>query len=401
MPSTQRYQIRDAVSGPVLSPPWLSTHGSLAEKYMYLFGIALDVLLEKMNEASQAHCPGYADPTAIPLQASDRQLVQGPLETDAEFVFRLRNAIESWSRAGSRASLLEQIQGFITGSAPSSPDTVTCEIVGGTSTNTRWDTVHSYMAQGSAPEITNVNPPNWNWDNKYQSWREWLVIFMSELPTGLTGTAASFTGRGHFNYPANTFTIDGTSNFIQVDGLAGLSSANNLNWITFSGASSGANNGAFQIVYVYSATQAIIACPGGVAPDGHNGAISWSIAQYPLIAPGAALGSPLWGWGADISWGFNVSSRMIQTIRKIVRLWKSAGTYYKKIIISFDGGDGSAGREFSPLSSEGAGNPDGTWGAGYKIVNGYYVPSRVAISPLSAVCDGSGQSHQCYIENVT
>jgi hypothetical protein len=89
----------------------------------------------------------------------------------------------------------------------------------------------------------------------------------------------------------------------------------------------------------------------------------------------------VWGdgtnWGdVNGSWGFNVPSSFFQGLRSIVNLWKSANTWYPWIIFCFNGGDGTAGNRYSPNSSPGAGNPDGTWGTWGTIVNGVYVASR-------------------------
>jgi hypothetical protein len=106
-------------------------------------------------------------------------------------------------------------------------------------------------------------------------------------------------------------------------------------------------------------------------------------------------------WGDTYTWGVNCSPLVIQSIRQIVQRWKAASTYYPNIIISFGGGDATAGSEFSPNSAQGAGNPDGTWGGAGKNVNGVWVPARTTVNPFTAFCDGTGSRISCYEVNVT
>ena len=96
------------------------------------------------------------------------------------------------------------------------------------------------------------------------------------------------------------------------------------------------------------------------------------------------LGSP-----SVISWGLDVAAAVIQSIRGLLRQWKSASTWYHDIIICFDGGSGVAGDAYSPLSSPGSGNPDGTFGGHGKNVAGVWVPNRLISSPFDAYCQGT------------
>jgi len=64
--------------------------------------------------------------------------------------------------------------------------------------------------------------------------------------------------------------------------------------------------------------------------------------------------------------------------------------------VSFGGGDGTASNEFSPLSAQGAGNPDGTWGDIGKLSGGAWVPAKQPLNAFTAFCDGTGTAVQCY-----
>ena len=388
--------IRDQITGPTLSPPWLCGEDTNAQKFMYVIGLALDALLEKQNEGMIAKLPGQADPSAIPLQAADRLMVQGPAESNASFILRLQNAYEAWGRAGGRPAVLEQIQAYLTDLQPgvvaSSPE---CLIVGGNSSLSTWDTIFGTTPQGAPPAHALVQPANWKWDALDRPARAWLVLFMQLVATGQSGAAASVTSVGGSG-------VGGvTSGFATIDGLSGMTTANIQQYFTATGAASSANSGTFQIVDVVSSSSIVIANTSAVAGDANNGAIGWSIGKYPYIGPAPVWGSQGFVWGSAMTWGVNCSPLVIQSIRQILQRWKSSVAYYPNIIISFGGGDGTAGKEFSPLSSQGAGNPDGTWQDYGNNVAGCWVPSKKPQNAFTAFCDGTGSAIQCYEKNVT
>lgn len=386
-----KYQQRDALTGPDLCPPWLCGNDSNAQKYMYCIGLGLDGLLEKMNEAMTAKLPGQADPSCIPLQAADRVFVQGPAESNASFIVRLQGAFQAWARAGSRPSALGQLQGYLTGLQPGVPDAYPeCLIVGGNTDVSTWSTIFRSMTQGAPPARAIVTPPNWNWDNKDQPARAWLVLFMNLVPTGQSGAAGTVASTG------SSGVVGVSSGFATITGLTGMVSSNELQYITLSGGVPG-NTGTFQIDSVLDANRIIIANPTAVV----GGTLTWSVGAYPYIGPAPVWGSIHKTWGDDQTWGLNCSPLVIQSIRAILKTWKSASTYYPNIIVSFGGGDGTAGNEFSPLSTQGAGNPDGTWGDFGKNVNGVWVPAKEPLNPATAFCDGTGLAVRCYEKNET
>jgi hypothetical protein len=265
-----------------------------------------------------------------------------------------------------------------------------CLIVGGNSDFTTWATIFGSMAQGAPPARALVAPPNWDWDGVDLPSRAWLVLFMHLVSTGQSGgPGASITSVG------GSGVTGVTSGFATIDGLSGMVASNVQQYITITGGGA-TRNGTFQIQTVLSSTSIIIANP--IATVG--GSLSWSIGQYPYIGPAPVWGSPSFVWGAG-TWGVNCSPLVIQSIRQIVQRWKSASTYYPRIVISFGGGDGTAGNEFSPLSSQGAGNPDGTWGDFGNNVNGVWTPAKQPLNPFTAFCDGTGQAIRCYEKNRT
>lgn len=79
-----------------------------------------------------------------------------------------------------------------------------------------------------------------------------------------------------------------------------------------------------------------------------------------------AVSGPSWGSGSG-SWGSTATPDEVQTVRRIVRDWKRAGSRCVNVIVAFDPAS------FDPTSPE----PDGTWGQASKNDGGVQVPSRL------------------------
>lgn len=393
-------QQRDSLTSPVPDgyvPPWLSGYNTNAQKFLYAIGLALDMLLEKQLEGQAAHIPGQGDPSTIPLLAADRVLVQGPGESNAQFIYRLERAFEAWARAGSRPSVLGQLHAYFTNAFPGVAAYLPeATIVGGyAGIPSAWDSLNVGDPPGTPPAHAVRGPSDpgaWNWDGTDHIRRAFLILYMHLVPTGQGSTTI-----GSSIYNVGGSGVPGvTSGFVHVSGLFGIVAGNVGEYITISGAFNPTNNGTFQIVARVSSSEVIIANPAAVVDPF---VITWSISRYPYIGPGPVWGSPEFIWGQAHTWGLNVSPLVIGAIRAILKRWKSAGTYYPKIIVSFGGNDGNIGSEFSPNSNQGAGNPDSTWGTFGKLVNGVWIPSRQTLNPATAFCDGSADAIECYEKN--
>lgn len=387
-------QFRDSI--PQNAPPWLATGN--AERYLYSFGLALDLLAEKMNQATRAHMPGLADPTAIPYQAEDRRLVQGTAESDDAFIDRMRGFLDTWRRAGSRKSVMGQVQAYLTGLQPGVPqDWPELAIVGSNGTTASWDVLTFSAAQGAAPAHQLVTPSNWDVDGIVAPWRAWLILYMPLVTMAAAGSAASVSGTGGSGVPGVG------SGFATITGLTGLTGAEQ--YLTLSGTDNPSNSGTFQISSFVSNSSVIIANPNADDPDANNGSIVWTTGSYPFLRP-----APVWGalnsyWGSG-AWGVvnpdgSSPEQTLASIRALVRRWKSSGTYYPNFIISFGGADGTAGSEFSPLSSAGSGNPDGTWVVTGANDGGVWVPRRLPPNQFTSFIDGTGRYVDCSIQNQT
>lgn len=422
-----------------LVPPWLATGN--AEKYIYTLELMRDLLTEKANQAIKIRWPGQGDESQIPYLAFDRVLVQGPHEPNAGFLERIRIARQLWDESGSALAVLwalqAYMQGFQPGVAPTLPELTIVTAQPGASITT-WNQIYQGNALLADPTLSTV-PANFDWDGADRPWRAWLVLPQYAVATGLSGTGAaiasaaggSFTSPGQSTAGVWVPTTSGTAvntPFVTLTGLAGLSAAQVGQVITITGAAHTDNNGTFQIAQVLSASSCVIVNVNG-GSDANP--LTWSIAAYPWIAPGPAWGTPgmVWGEGEAVlpavdtgsnvggvwrptllapvgatptfSWGLYVSTTVLATIRGLVRTWKSAGTYYPNFVVAFDAGDGTAGSAYSPNSGEGTGNPDGTFGSVGKNVGGVWVPTRLITSEWDCYVQGTGQSVNCSVENIT
>lgn len=441
-----RPQFRDTWKS--LAPPWMREGN--AERYMYVMQLSSDLLQEKADQAVKIRMPGLGDPSQLPYLAHDRALSRGPAEPASNFVARLSAAFDSWGRAGSRVAVLEQLQAYLTGLFPGVPTRLpVAAIVGGSYPSVAtWSTIRgstpNITTDSGEPELFRVEPSNFNWDGNSRPWRAWLILYQALVPTGQSGSAAQ-TGTaqaGSYVEPGQNVAgvwVPATSGtpvnypWLTVSGLSGLVSSNVGQWLTLSGSTHPGNVGTFPIVSVVSGTVCVIANPAGVQLDA--GPLTWSIGAYPFIGPGMPWGAGLYtgevfgqgqltpppvdlganirgtwqptaqGYESTESWGLSVSADVIRSIRGIVggpqAGWKSAGTWYVNIIVAFDGGDSTSGNAYSPLSSPGSGNPDGTFGDFGQNVGGVWVPTRQVSSPFDAFCQGTGGWDACSVMNVT
>jgi hypothetical protein len=505
-------------------PPWLQTDN--AEKYFYVMERMRDLLCQRAYEAMTIRLPVVGDYSNLPYLAFDRALVQGPAETSASFSQRLAGAFEAWTGSGSALAVIGQLQAYLQNLQPGvDPTLPMITIVGNSSTvsHNTWNQVYQGTPIGAPPTRSYVTPSNYDWDGDNTTWRNWLILPMALVSTGLSGSAgATSTAAASACFAEPGQNVNGVwvpattgtpvnSPWLTLTGLTGLTSAQVGQWITITGSTNAGNNGCFQITEVVSSTSCVIANPDGVPSDA--GPLTWTIGFYPFIGPGPAWGQTGYVWGQGelqvpvldstalsgtfdvtngsatvptsvsqvgavtqgsavqfssqpgvtygvvtltssdvtlcnaysgttdatatatvvtvdtganiggiwqsskalvpatsqptISWGLNCSALVIQSIRALVKTWKSSGTFYDSIIIPFDAGNGAPGCAYSPNSTQGAGNPDGTFGGLGENVNGVWVPNRIVPgNPLTpylwdTFCQGTGTWEDCTVENVS
>jgi hypothetical protein len=433
-------------------PGWLQTGNGYA--YMFAMEACRDLLCERAFEAMTIRLPGVGDPSNLPYLAFDRNLQQGPAEPNASFAERLTGAFQAWGEAGSAASVLEQLQAYLSNLQPGVAATLPLCTIVSNPTNTSpsyvtWTQLYQGDAQGAAATLTTVSPGNFLWSSTAGTWWRWLILPMALVTNPLQGLAAATTtaaASACFTAPGQNVAgvwvpaTSGTpvnSPWLTITGLVGLTSALVGQWLTLYGSANPGNNGVFQVAQVLSATSCVIANPNGVAGDA--GPLGWSTGHYPFIGPGPAWGAPGYVFGQGelvtpavdtgslppgtgvwvpssvvgpaslptLSWGLTCMSAVIVSIRGIVKLWKSAGTYYPEIVVAFDCGTGAAGSAYSPNSAEGSGNPDGSFGSHGKLIGGVWVPTRTISTLVPGVggwdcyCQGTGIAQNCSVENIT
>lgn len=348
---------RDAIKE--LSPPWLSTGNS--EKLLYDFGLCGDALLEKLNQAMRAHMPGQGTSTALVYIGNDRVIPRGPYESNQDYVIRLQKAFESWQRAGERRAILAQVLSYLSLNSATTPGPIGA-IVGGKDPS--WD-IYYAGDDVSAPPVHFVPASrNFDWDGQMsQWWRAWLVIYVQSTSTGNTGMTASFTSAG---------------GFATVSGLSGMSAADVGRVIMTTNAFQAAHIGAFRIEFFVNSTTVTVSCGVSLGPDANNGSIHWDVRQFAELAPGPAWGNTSTTWGdMTRSWGLANPPGVMAGVISILRQWQSEHSFYPETMICFSGGSGAPGTDLCPYSTEGAGNPDGTWAHFSKISGGASVPARI------------------------
>jgi hypothetical protein len=100
-------------------PPWAANRLERSVGYRFLYSLIapFDVMIQTALEGAQAAWPGKGTPTALPLIARMRGLLQGESETTDHFVARLLKWLETWTDAGSDVQLVTQIHEYL-GNSP-------------------------------------------------------------------------------------------------------------------------------------------------------------------------------------------------------------------------------------------------------------------------------------------
>lgn len=151
----------------------------VAEKFNYGMGLAIDALIEKLDQAMLAHMPTKCDPSALAYIGNDRNIGRGFSETDTSYGIRLQHSFEDWQRAGSARSVLRQVLGMVLSYQPLARTVADANTFDFTNIRSPWDT---YLdgADTTQPPSHQQGPTggsNWNWDGVIQSWRWWLIMY--------------------------------------------------------------------------------------------------------------------------------------------------------------------------------------------------------------------------------
>jgi hypothetical protein len=308
--------------GDLISPTYLN--GPVFQAYRYSMALMFDALADTAALAVRARFPNLAPLDALQWLAQDRQIFQGPSETNAAYVARLIQWLDIWRHAGSSTGILLAYLSWLT---PLAPQVLTVQS-SAAGAGSSWD---SYAA-GSTPFPAGsstptppihqaVIPANWDWDgasqpyfNSWAYWRKWIIIQSS-------GSQAPWTA------PTATWASGGT----------------------------------FSLTVVSDATYGTRYTNGGTAASASATSFNWG------------NGVTCWGWAGTYQQALQLTA--------LAKSWKSAGVWVPWIIVSYNAS------WFQPGNAAGTDSPDGTWGYYAKIVSDATYGSRyVASRPSCATC---------------
>lgn len=118
------------------------------------------------------------------------------------------------------------------------------------------------------------------------------VVAAKSLDTGVALTPEPVSGQSGSSASILPGPIPGVH---KLTGLTGMTAASAGRVMEISGAASGGNNGSFRIIEFFDATSVIAQMPGGTAPDGSNGSISWQEMEGISYAVYQTIGTPFLG----------------------------------------------------------------------------------------------------------
>lgn len=164
--------LRDSIIA--LSPPWLvrgyDGAAGVAGRLMYAIGLAMDLVVDKVSQATAARRPGIGDPSNLAPLGADRVIPRGIVETDAAYAERLVKAFDAWRFAGTARGVMSQVTAWLDGAAPRvwSSHQYTGQ--------TDWDVYLAGANIDAPPTHSLVAPANWNWDGVTNPKRRWLIL---------------------------------------------------------------------------------------------------------------------------------------------------------------------------------------------------------------------------------
>lgn len=150
--------------------------------------LLLDADWSLLEEGIKLRMPGVGNPEALPYIGNDRQIDRGPYESDATYIERLKDAFDTWKKAGSVAVVLEQLRYYFADGPLVPPIRAVAD-------RGVWHEIDPVTA---AITKTVASPSNWEWDAHTGSrwWRGWIIIDSSAGPwtTWQIGTSGKKIG---------------------------------------------------------------------------------------------------------------------------------------------------------------------------------------------------------------
>jgi len=349
---------RVRITQPGNSAPWL--RDGTGERLLYSFGALVDMRLEKVRQGILDRLPVERSPVdrgvilwvpqadALAEIGRDRIIPRGLTESDLSYGYRLQRAFDSWRFAGTARGVLSQVLGYLLAYTP------TVRFVASSYDRSVWPptlgvtTWASYPA-GRDPNIESItarassDPGQWDWDGTSPitgSWGHWsgYLILYATAPNDWCHPAQDW-GTG------STYTAGSAAPY-------------------YSDVSGGA--------YVLSGSYA-----GTTQAWGAGSTYTASASGYYSTVGGGAYEQAGTYSGTSQAWGVDVTTDVGQSIQGIVKQFKSAGTWVRAILVSFDDA------LLTPTGSAGSENPDGQWGQWSIVIGAAYTDVRAAIGDIA------------------
>jgi hypothetical protein len=263
--------MRDRIKA--LSPSWLQDGTS--ERLMYVYGLALDALLDKLTQGALGRFPTRASAAANTLTGADRLMQQGLTEADASYAVRLQRAFDSWRFAGSARGVLSELLGYLLAKTPAVRTVATRynrTTYPGTMVSSQWDEYPAGRDPSAEPIHTLVTASggNWDWDSLSRvsgSWSWWgdFAVLESVAPNDWIAKEGTWGSGGRWG-DGKAWGVDAAASVGR--GIVAIVTQRKAaqSWFRF-------------IIVSFDATLFDSTQPagGGVNPDGHFGRWSKSV----------------------------------------------------------------------------------------------------------------------------
>lgn len=400
-----------------MSAPWLRE--GTGERLMYTFGAMVDARAEKTRQGTNAGMPTRAQDDALNQLGADLVIPRGLTEQRISYGARLQRAFDSYRFGGEARGVLMQALGYllaltpevrmvwtqygvdparlpgllslvlgtaITNATNASPIVITCPAHGFlTGNNVTVSGVAGNTAANGAWTVTVIDSSTFSLNGSTGTGAYTTggrAILTSAIPaTSYPATRVSSTwntypvGRDPNSEPVTVYTLSGGNGDWEWDDLSPITGS--LGWWSSyvilysvapnawchpaqawgagsvytpdpSGYYSTVSGGAYVLAGSYSGTSQAWGAGSTYLPAASG--------YYSTIVNGAYTIAGEYG-GVSQAWGVDVTTDIGQSIAIIVKQFKSANTWIRSIIVSFDA------TLFDPAQpADGVHNPDGTFG---------------------------------------
>jgi hypothetical protein len=212
----------------------------IAQRFLWLFGLGPDGVLEKLNQGIHNRFVLQAHPTTLPYLAADRgNIVKGLTEPDESWRTRIQRAIIDWPLAGSSWAVLSQVLGYLLSLTPPAR-IVSTLYVGNVPDSTQWDRYDAGDDPTTPPRHRTMPTAEWDWDSDSPTvgswgWWRWYLVIESTAPHEWIGTAGPWGAAGTWGSPIGAWGVSQPKEVgrsLRV--IVGQWKANTCHWIIIS-----------------------------------------------------------------------------------------------------------------------------------------------------------------------